>query len=235
MDRLRAAPVAQGVLPVHNESRRSARLLAFYRRYLDHQDGARFSRQVSRFYTQGTLQRLAGHESCLLRRGAVLALGVLGDYDANHTMGLALQDRDRTVRMLAENGIRKVWTRDGSAQQRQQLARIIRLNAAQCYDEAAQQASELIQQAPWLAESWNQRAVAHFALGHYAEAVRDCHQTLEINPYHFAAASGMGHAYLQLGNFVSALECFRRALGLNRDLEAVRLQVERITRILKQK
>jgi tetratricopeptide (TPR) repeat protein len=222
------------VLAVDHPSRRRPRLLAFYQRYLDHQDGARFGAQVSRYYTQGTLQRLAGDESCLIRRGAVLALGLLGDYEANHTLGLALRDRDRTVRMLAEIAIRKVWIRDGSDEQRRQLNRIVRLNAAQCYDEAIQQASVLIEQAPWLAETWNQRAVAQFALGRYAEAVRDCHQTLEINPYHFAAASGMGHAYLQLGNFVSALECFRRALGLNRDLEAVRAQVERIARILKE-
>ena len=42
----------------------------------------------------------------------------------------------------------------------------------------------------------------------------------------------MGRAYLELGNPVSALECFRRALRLNPDLEGVRLQVVRLARLV---
>jgi cytochrome c-type biogenesis protein CcmH/NrfG len=42
----------------------------------------------------------------------------------------------------------------------------------------------------------------------------------------------MGQAYLQLENPVSALECFRRALRLNPDLERVRVQVVRLTRMV---
>jgi cytochrome c-type biogenesis protein CcmH/NrfG len=40
----------------------------------------------------------------------------------------------------------------------------------------------------------------------------------------------MGHAYLELQNTVSALECFRRALRLNPDLEGVRVQVAQLSR-----
>ena len=207
-------------------------LSVLYEAYLDDQDSAAFISKVSQFYTQGTLQRLADHESHHVRRSAVLALGLLADYEANHTMGRALVDSDRTVRMLAENGIRNVWARAGNDQQRQMLAIIIRLSSAQQYAEAERRATELIEAAPWFAEAWNQRAVARYALGQYAAAVRDGHQALEINPYHFAAASGMGQAYVQLQNHVSALECFRRALRLNPDLEGVRAQVARLTRLI---
>jgi len=219
---------------VSNDPRRNPLLLTFYRKYLDHQDAAGFVSKVSEEYTQGSLQRLAEHASCEIRRGAVLALGFLGDYEVNHTMGRAMQDEDRTVRMLAENGIRNVWTRAGTPEQRQQLAVIVRLNAGQRYEDAAKRAGDLIQKAPWFAEPWNQRAVAHFAMKRYTEAIRDCHQALEINPYHFAAAAGMGQAYLQLQTPVLALECFRRALGLNRDLEGVRVQVDRLAKIVKE-
>ena len=85
------------------------------------------------------------------------------------------------------------------------------------------------------AEAWNQRAIAFFSLGKYVESIRDCHQTLEVNPYHFAAAAGMGQAYLQLGNHVSALECFRRALRLNPSLEGVRVQIDRLSRMIEDK
>jgi tetratricopeptide (TPR) repeat protein len=205
-------------------------LLMLYRQYLDDQDSAEFVHSVSGRYTAGTLQRLARHARCEVRRAAVLALGFLGDYDANHALGCALLDEDRTVRTLADSGIRTVWARAGTAAERQELGVIIRLNSARLHQEAVARATKLIERAPWFAEAWHQRAVAQVALGRLVEAIRDCHQTLEINPYHFVAATSMGQAYLQLGNLVSALECFRRALRLSPDLEGVRAQVVRLTR-----
>ena len=211
---------------------RTPLLSALYREYLDHQDSTALADQVSRRYAPGTLQRLAESQDRQVRRAAVLALGLIGDYAANHTLGRALMDSDRTVRTLAQNGIRSVWTQAGNRRQRRQLQTIIRLNDAQQYEEVIRRASELIDQAPWFAEVWNQRAIARFKLGQFHDSIRDCHQALELNPYHFAAAAGMGQAYLELNNFVSALESFRRALRLSPDLEAVRVQVVRLARLV---
>ncbi|MEN6406246.1 MAG: tetratricopeptide repeat protein [Thermoguttaceae bacterium] len=207
-------------------------LLVSYRRYLDQQNTAEFIGEVSRCYTSGTLQRLVRHPSREVRRAAVLALGYVGQYEANHALGCALLDGDRTVRTIAQNGIREVWTRAGNDSERLELNVIVRLNAAQLHKEAIARATRLIDRAPWYAEAWYQRAVAQTALGRLVEAIRDCHQTLEINPYHFVAATSMGQTYLQLQNTVSALECFRRALRLNPDLEGVRVQVARLTRMV---
>jgi tetratricopeptide (TPR) repeat protein len=186
---------------------------------------------VSQVYTPGTLERLVEHDSVEVRRGAVLALGFLGDYRINAALGRALQDEDRTVRSLAEDSIRNVWTRDGAEKERRELGLIIRLISAQQYEPAIRRATRLLERAAWFAEVWNQRAIANFSLGRYEEAIRDCRQALEINPYHFAAAAGMGQAYLELGGRASALESFRRALRLNPDLEAVRVQVARLVRL----
>jgi tetratricopeptide (TPR) repeat protein len=207
-------------------------LLNLYQQYLNHQDSSCFVREVASLYTGGTLQRLVRHECREVRRAAALALGFLGDYDANHTLGCALLDEDRTVRTLAENSIRTVWARAGSESERQELGAIIRLNSAQRYEEAVARATKLIERAPWFAEAWHQRAVAQVALGQLVESIRDCHQTLEINPYHFVAATSMGQTYLQLGNAVSALECFRRAIRLNPGLEGVRAQIVRLARMV---
>lgn len=218
-----------------NDPNRTPRLLNLYRQYLDNQDSAGFISKVSKTYTSGTLERLTQSPSRDIRRAAILALGFVGDYSANHAIGRALLDDDRTVRTLAENGIRSVWTRAGSEEERQQLGIIMRLNAAQQYKEAIVRATELIEKAPWFAEAWNQRAVAQYNMGRYAEAIRDCHQALEINPYHFVAATNMGQAYVELENHVSALESFRRALRLNPDLEGIRAQVVRLARMVEDK
>lgn len=207
-------------------------LLGLYNRYLKDQDTAAYVDQLSRSYLQGTLERLAEYPLREIRRAAVLALGFVGDYSANHTVGCALCDGDRPVRLLADTAIRSIWARAGDAAQRRELAVLVRLNAAQRHEEAIQRAGVLIGKAEWYGEAWNQRAIAHYSLGRLQESIRDCHQTLEINPYHFAAAAGMGQAYLQLGNHACALECFRRALRLNPDLEAVRVQVARLSRLL---
>ena len=215
-----------------SEELREPRLLTFYQDYLERPDCHAFSSRVGERYTTGTLQRLASHPRREIRRAAVLALGCLGDYDVNPTLGSALLDDDRTVRILAENSIRQAWTRVAGEKDRTQLDTIIRLNAARQFEKVVRMASDLIKRVPAFAEAWNQRAYAQHALGRYQESVHDCHQALEINPYHFIAAVGMGRAYLELGNPVSALESFRRALRLNPDLEGVRVQADRLAKLV---
>ncbi len=204
-----------------------------YHNYLENQDTDRFARAVDHQYTVGTLERLAAHSDRMGRRAAVLAIGLLGDYNANTTMGRALHDDDRGVRMLAESGIRQLWCRIGTTQHRADLERVIELTAAGQFDEAITRSTRLIEQAPWIGEVWNQRALALFGRGQFKESIHDCTQALEINPYHFGAATGMGQCYMKLKNRPQALECFRRALRLNPNLEGVRAHVLYLQRTLK--
>ncbi len=205
-----------------------------YEAFLENADAVGFVDRVRRHYGAGTLERLASHAQREVRRAAVFALGHVAEYAANHTLGRAMLDEDRTVRTLAEAAIRKVWLRVGTDQQRRALALIVRLNAARQYREAARHATALLDEAPHLAEAWNQRATALFHQEKCAKAIRDCHEALEINPYHFVAATTMGQAYMDLDSYVSALESFRRALRLNPGLEGVRVQVVRLARLVEE-
>jgi len=211
------------------------RLLAYYQEYLDNPNAANFSGKVLQSYTVGTLERLVRSDRREIRRAAVLALGFVGDYEVNATLGCALLDDDRTVRILAENSIRHVWSQVGGEADRAELNAIMRLNAARQLEKAVKLATQLIERAPAIAEAWNQRAYAYFGMSRFADSIRDCHEALEINPYHFIAAVGMGRAYLELGNPVSALESFRRALRLNPEMEGIRAQVERLSRMVEGK
>lgn len=206
----------------------------FYLRYLDDEDSASFILATSRVYLISTLERLALCGANLTRRGAVLALSFLGNYESNTVLGQALRDRDRLVRILAENGLRELWSRDGSDRQRQRLANVVRLNNSLRHLEALDAATSLIEEAPGFAEAWNQRAIAHFQLRHYDDAANDCLQTLELNGYHFGAAVGMAHCYLETGEAFAALECFRRAVEINPNLEAVRGQIEFLEKALEE-
>ncbi len=211
------------------EGRHTPFLLELYEQYLESRDAVGFVLEVSKRYSSGTLQRLVSHPQCEIRRAAVLSLGFIGDYAVNHSVGRAIQDDDRTVRLLADKASRSVWNRAGSDLERQQLIDIIRLNAAERYHDAIQKASELLDDAPGFAEAWYQRGAAFFQLNRFGQAIHNCSQALEFNPYHFVAATVLGEAFLRLDSPVSALEAFRRAVRLNPDLDEARARVVQLT------
>ena len=210
-------------------------IVSHYERYLIDQNISAYVRSVSNSYTVGSLERIVATGDRAARRGAVLALSRMADYRTNSILGRVLTDSDRGVRSLAENGIRHLWMRIGTPSQQRHLAAISQHLEGQEFDRAAQLSTALVEDAPWIAQGWYFRGKAFFHREQYAATVRDCHQALEVNAYHFLAASVMGQAYQQQGDIVSALEAFRRALRLNPSMEEVRAQVIHLQRTLKEK
>ena len=221
--------------PVSRETTPRPALEAYYARFLQNENTAEFIRTVSQRYTLPSLVRLIACGNYVSRRAAAFAITFLGDYSHNAVLGEALRDSDRGVRMLADNGIRQLWRRDGNAAQQRRLAELMRMNTSCLYEECLPAVSDFIEEAPWFSEAWNQRAIARFALEQFEESANDCHQALELNPYHFPAAVGMAHSYLEMEDPFAALECFRRALMLNPDLEEVRVQISYLERTLEGK
>ena len=166
------------------------------------------------------------------RRAATLALGFLSDFQSNTVLGRRLHDSDRGVRLIAERGIRELWLRFGSDDHRQQLRTILRHNTAANFTQAIDAAGHLIDECPRFAEAWNQRAIAAFQQQRFDAAVDDCLHTLDLNPYHYGAAVGMAHGYLQLDDAYSALSAFRRAITLNPNMDGVRAQLKQLERAL---
>ncbi len=208
------------------------RLERSYLSYLQSERAADFIANVASHYTCETLKRLAAAGDRVIRRAAMLALGFLGGYDANEVMGNGLRDRDRAVRLLAEHGLRQIWFRAGNTYQYHELQRLVRLNDNGLYHEVVELSEPLLAQAPQLAEAWNQRAIAEFSLFDYEESATHCQRALDINPYHYNAAMGLGHCYLQMDQGALALEAFREALRINPNLECVRSQIRQLERSL---
>lgn len=216
-----------------DEHRYRPLLVYDYERYLIDQDIDRYLHNVSDRYSIGSLERVATNTDRAARRGAVLALGRLGDYQSNTILGRALVDSDRGVRTLADSGIRRIWSRIGTPTQQRHLVAIGEHLDRLEYNRAAQIATAIVEDAPWIAQAWYYRGKAFYHMDQFDAASRDCHQALEINAYHFLAASLMGQAYLRLNDPVSALDSFRRTLRLNPNMEDVRSQVIQLQRTLK--
>jgi tetratricopeptide (TPR) repeat protein len=204
----------------------------FYHRFLNSERSAEFIYNVSRHYTIGSLEKLAFGGSRVTRRGAVLAIGFLGDISSNPVLGQKLQDDDRAVRLLADHGIRQLWTRVGNLHTEATLRQVARLNQQQLFATGIDLASELLDISPQTAEAWNQRAIAWYSLEDYRQAVSDCRRAIELNPWHFLAALGSANCQLELGDVIEALQDFRLALKINPDLEMVRSQVSQLQRIV---
>lgn len=219
--------------PVDSDGPCRPLLVTWYDQYLIDQDVVAFVRQASEKYSVGSLERLVRHGQASARRAAVLALGRLADYRSNAVLGQALTDTDRGVRTLAETAIERLWRRVGTPAEQRRLAAIDGLLEESDYEDAAKLSGTLIQQSPWIAQAWYQRGLSYYQLGQHDAAIRDCHQALEINAYHYRAAAVMGQSYLAQNNLISALESFRRTLRLNPGMEDIRAQVIRLQRTLK--
>ena len=206
------------------------RLTTLYLVYLQKHDTRSFINQVMECYDESTLIRLTGSVNVETRRAAALVLGFVGTYqEANAALGRLLKDRDRSVRLIVESSLKLIWSRDGSEEQRQELYAIMRLISAQQFGEAVSRANILLDEFPLYVEARNQRAIALFALKKFEESIEDSRIVLDLNPYHFGAAIGMGHAYIQLQDKPAAIECFERALSINPNLESICRHLERLT------
>ena len=203
-----------------------------YQQYLTDEHSADFIQWVSRSYSTGSLERLARNGQPNTRRAAVLALGFLGDFSVNETIGRALNDNDRGVRMLADHGIRSVWTRQGTQAEQAKVNQMYAWSSQNRNIDVIEGATILIEGNPYLAEAWNHRAIAFSAEGQYESAIEDCKETLNCNRFHFPAAIGLGHCCLQLDDQGAALDGFRLALRINPDLEGVRQHVMHLEKIL---
>lgn len=217
------------------ESQTRSLLVEYYEDFLGDRDLERFRDQVLARYTETTLSRvLASSETVQARRGAVLALGIIGTFEQSNTpLGKALQDDDPVVRTMAESALWAVWFRADSPENNQMLDEIRLLIGNHRFEAAIGLASQLIARAPNFAEAYNQRAIAQFIKGQYAESAEDCQRALRLNPYHIGALSGLAQCQLGLRQPQEALRTLRRAwilqphsLSIRNGIQALEAQIE---------
>lgn len=209
-------------------------LLRYYQRYLNDAETARFIASVAGQYTAGTLERLAASGDMYSRRAAVLALGLIGDKRCFKVIGRLLRSNDRKLRLVADDSMRAISAREGTAAHRHQLELIVRSNECGTFEKSVDLATELIEGSGGSAEVYHQRSLALFQMDSIEHAIEDCRQVLKMNEFHYAAMVGLGHCHLELGDLLESLFWFRRALEVFPDLEPVRLQIRRLEKAIQE-
>jgi tetratricopeptide (TPR) repeat protein len=83
------------------------------------------------------------------------------------------------------------------------------------FSAALQDINQIVARKPDFAEGWNKRATVHYLMGDYEKALSDIDRTLELEPRHFGALSGLGLTNMKLGNDAAAVDAFRRVLAID--------------------
>jgi tetratricopeptide (TPR) repeat protein len=199
-------------------------LVDYYEAFLSDRDLDQFRDRVLARYTEATLARvLVSSSSVPARRAAVLALGVFGSFEeSNSALGRAMKDSDPVVRTMADSALWAVWFRADTPENNRTLDEVRLLIDRQELDAAVALATRLIARAPKFAEAYNQRAIAHFIQGRFAESAEDCRRVLALNPYHTGAVVGLAKCQLQLNQPHEALKSLKRASKLQPYSQSIR-------------
>lgn len=212
---------------------RTTRLAAAYRRYLSSADSPRFAADVNEFYTVSTLTTLLERGDVELRRGAALALGILGDHGAIEPLGRSLCDVDRGVRLAVDDSFRALLVRDAAPLHHQQLLRVMHLNDGAEYAAALAPSMILVDQAPLYAEAHHQLAICWHGLENFFQAESAYIACLWHCRYHYPAWQGLARCRLILGDSEGAIEALKRCCQICPDVESARLQIRAIERRLR--
>jgi len=82
------------------------------------------------------------------------------------------------------------------------------------YDAALDFLDQVTVLAPNYAEGWNRRATVHYLTKNYAKSMADIEKTLELEPRHFGALSGMAAILKDSGRKQLALDAYQRVLAI---------------------
>ena len=220
------------LLSVNDPALRTSRLVASYRRYLASADTLRFAQQLSDAYTPSTLAKLLSLGGVEVRRAASLALGIIGDSTVVESLGRALSDSDRGVRLAADDAFRATLLRDAAPVHHQQLLQVMHLNDGGEFAAALPPAMILTNQAPHYAEAQHQLAVCWEGVRNMHEAETAYRGCLWLCRFHYPAWMGVARCRIDQNDLGTALSALERATSICPDLEAPRAQARSIRRRL---
>ncbi len=127
----------------------------------------------------------------------------------------------------------QIWLETQNGDAKALLAEGIEEMDGEDYNAALRDFDKLVVLAPTFAEAWNRRATLLYLMDDLDGSVRDIERTLELEPRHFGALSGLGLIYMQLGKDEAALKAFKRALEINPYLSGAKQHIEALEKRLR--
>lgn len=219
---------------VNSSSVRIPFLLRCYQLYLQDGNTSLYLAAVSGRYSLASLERLTQHARCEVRRAATLAVGLLGGREQIPVIGPLLADSDPKVRLVANESLRSLRGRMVPQHVRREVAEIGLMVREGKHREVISAVDRLVERGYNSSELHCQKSLAWFYLGDYRSSIEEAHQALSLCPYQYTAWIGLGHCYSELGEPVLSLDCFRNALDIYPDLDAVRSYARKLAKALRE-
>ena len=169
------------------------------------------------------------------RISAALQLGDVGTMAHTPPLAALMADDNASVRNAAYRSLWRIWMRSGDSKIDALMEKGVALMNLGQLDAAIEVFGEMIREKPGFAEGWNKRATVLFMAKRYQESIADCDKTLELNPYHFGALSGLGMNYVELDDLDGALNAFKRTLEILPHSRSTARYIEIIERTLAEK
>jgi tetratricopeptide (TPR) repeat protein len=116
---------------------------------------------------------------------------------------------------LVEDKIWEIWSVTGDPELDTLMTSSAEAMERRDYPAALKDVNQILKAKPDFAEGWNKRATLYFLMGDYQKAIADIDRTLELEPRHFGALSGLGMSNLKLGRDEAATDAFRRLLSID--------------------
>lgn len=106
------------------------------------------------------------------------------------------------------------WSDSGSASINLMMQWSQKATEEQKFDVALDFLDQVVTLQPSYAEGWNRRATVHFMMKNYGKSMADIDRTLQLEPRHFGALSGLAQIMADTGHKQSALEAWQRVLDI---------------------
>ena len=126
---------------------------------------------------------------------------------------LKRERNEKAAERIAGN-IWNEWSQSGSASIDLMMQWSQKAIEGQKFDVALDFLDQVVTLQPTYAEGWNRRATVHFMMKNYGKSMSDIDHTLQLEPRHFGALSGLAQIMAATGHKQSALEAWQKVLGI---------------------
>ncbi len=128
--------------------------------------------------------------------------------------GQLKRERNEKAAERIASRIADEWARSGSASIDLMMTWSQTALEGKKFDVALDFLDQVVTMEPTYAEGWNRRATVHFVMQNYAKSMADINHTLQLEPRHFGALSGMGQIMKNTGRDELALQAWQRVLDI---------------------
>lgn len=121
------------------------------------------------------------------------------------------------------------WSHSGSASVDLMMQWSQQAIEAKRFDVALDFLDQIVTLSPKYAEGWNRRATVHYLMDNYRKSMVDIERTLELEPRHFGALSGMAQILASTDHKELALKAWQRVLDIYPMMRSAQGQVSKLS------